>query len=713
MLSLDTEVTGLDLYHGAKPYFVTICHEDGTQQWWEWPVDPVTREPEIPENELEEIRALLYREANWSTWDKETAERHTIVGQNVKFDVTALATIGVDNWPWQQTHDTLVAGHLLASNQPHDLTSMALHYLGIDIEPSEKALEEACKEARRMVQQAQLRVKRATKLVPSPTLFGPDIGLDTLEEPLASYRIASVDQPDMPSVKEKSWKNDGWLPKALAEELDYPPDHPWHTVLRDYGNADSAVTIALWQVMRDELHKRGLWETYLECRKIPPVLLGMERKGVTYSLASANRLKDQFRAESTESKRICLSIAKDLHYDLELPKGASPNGSLRRFIFDVLELEPIQGFKSKTVAPTLDKAALDHYETTLPPGHALDFIRHLRLGRKRDTYLAYLESYERFGIPIEGLPEWLILHPSINQTGTDTLRPSSNNPNGQNVGKQELEGESDKGKLSLRYAFGPGPGREWWALDYENIELRIPAYASGEEKMVELFERPDEPPFFGSYHLLNGSIIYPDLFWPLADKKGAFKDKYNDTWYQWLKNFDFAVQYGAQRSTADRAAHKHGAFDAVQASLPKVARLKQQVIQFAEKNGYVETIPDRTVNPKRGYPLLVSRSEYGKIVPTIPFAYFVQGTAMWCARRALVRCAEQLIEWNTLDRRRYHTVLFVHDELVFDFPEGGKRNLPKVRQLQRLMEKSGEDISIPLKVAVSYHPKNWAEKVKL
>jgi DNA polymerase I-like protein with 3'-5' exonuclease and polymerase domains len=257
----------------------------------------------------------------------------------------------------------------------------------------------------------------------------------------------------------------------------------------------------------------------------------------------------------------------------------------------------------------------------------------------------------------------------------------------------------------LRYAFGPAPGREWWALDYENIELRIPGYESGEEKMIELFEKPDEPPYFGSYHLLNASIVHPDQFWPIADKKGAFKEKYKATYYQWTKNGGFAKQYGAQRPKVDITFHREGAYDLLATSMPKMEALNRRMIEYANEYGYVETIPDKTINPNRGYPIMSTRSPYGSISPTIPLNHHVQSTAMWCTMKAMIRCQAYL---KTMQGCRI--VLQVHDELVFDLPKRGKKNLPIVNKLKSLMEQSGTDIGIPLRVAVSYHPNNWSHE---
>ncbi len=50
------------------------------------------------------------------------------------------------------------------------------------------------------------------------------------------------------------------------------------------------------------------------------------------------------------------------------------------------------------------------------------------------------------------------------------------------------------------------------------------------------------------------------------------------------------------------------------------------------------------------------------------------------------------------------------NKMVFDFPHvPNQGNLPKVLQCKRLMEQSGDDIGIPLKVAVTYNPVSWGE----
>src|SRR5262249_16383763 len=73
------------------------------------------------------------------------------------------------------------------------------------------------------------------------------------------------------------------------------------------------------------------------------------------------------------------------------------------------------------------------------------------------------------------------LHTSFNQAGAATGRLSSSNPNLQNIPVRAEIGRK------IRGAFVPQPG--WWfvAADYSQVELRIVAHLSGDERLVEAF----------------------------------------------------------------------------------------------------------------------------------------------------------------------------------------------------------------------------------
>ena len=84
---------------------------------------------------------------------------------------------------------------------------------------------------------------------------------------------------------------------------------------------------------------------------------------------------------------------------------------------------------------------------------------------------------------------------------------------------------------------------------------------------------------------------------------------------------------------------------------------------------------------------------------------------MWWMMKAMVRCKSYLDELNALTNSQgYYMVMQVHDELVFDFPfRENKGNLHRIRKIQSLMEKGGEDIGIPTPVSIEYHSHNWSE----
>jgi DNA polymerase I-like protein with 3'-5' exonuclease and polymerase domains len=139
------------------------------------------------------------------------------------------------------------------------------------------------------------------------------------------------------------------------------------------------------------------------------------------------------------------------------------------------------------------------------------------------------------------------------------------------------------------------------------------------------------------------------------------------------------------------------------------------MIAFANEHGYVETLPDKIVDPKRGYPLQCGQQKWGGVSPTIPLNYHVQGTAMWWMMKAMIRCQLYLDGLNCLNlEHSYFMVMQVHDEIVFDFPFHKRMgNLPKIREIAAIMAKGGDDIEIPTPVSIEYHKHNWSEGVSV
>ena len=729
IISLDTETNGLDFVHGAMPFFVTSCDDRGVIRFWEWQVDPYTRKPDVLADDVAEIVELL-----------EAAD--TIYLHNAKFDCRALATIGI-MLPWEKARDTLVMSHLLASNHRHDLTSVCMEYLGVNIEPHELFVKEVVQACRAI----------ARKEYPE-------------------WMIAEEGLPCMPSIKpssnrdeDKPWKNDMWLPRAMGLVHD-PTRMPngWATACARYANADSEHTLPLGIHLEEQIRRRGYWSVYDKHRtRLPQVACEMESYGVSAVGRYVENTVTEYEEYIAEAESAMVHIAAGFGHKLELGKNGSLNDNTRDFFYGSVEqicprcgyskrlkhwngegvsdwwntqtcpkcIKPTGRGKNKkegtsqllsrrsktnlglkvitskkTGNATLDADAMKEYLATLGDSPALEFIEIFADKHMYDTALTYMHAYQRFWVPIPGEAGYYRIHPSLNPCGTDHLRWSSSNPNMQNV-----SGESKE--LSNRMCFGPAPGREWWSMDFKSIERRIPAYESGEPKMVAVFERPNEPPYWGNLYCLTASVLYPDEYWPLADTEGAFREKYPRL-YKQAKFFDLAKQYGAGRAKGDLLSRVKNSYSLVDNEFPLLAALQRKYLRDAEVNGVVETIPDRSVDPARGYPLLPSRTEEGRVLSTTPFNYHVSGTACWCKNTALIRCADQCAEWRE-DGFDARVVLEVHDDLLFDFPRGRtmEKNLPRAMVLKGLMEQAGEDlvIRVPTPVSVKYHSENWAKGI--
>jgi DNA polymerase I-like protein with 3'-5' exonuclease and polymerase domains len=745
-LTVDTETSGRDFYHSTRPFHVTTCDHTGRTRQYEWSVDPLTREVRPDEREVGVVQELI------DSYD-------TLVCHNAKFDVTALRTVGVIV-PWDRVEDTLVAAHVLDSSAGHRLDELALRYLGENITTHEAKLEAAVKTGRRRVQSARLKDKRKTGTDADAALAKWRIAVDGMTD-LPSAKGGGADGEG------KLWRNDYWLPAALRKAF---PDNPeftgFDTVLAEYAEIDSSVTALLWPVLRDKLIERGLWKVYRAKFAAVPAAFRMETHGVTINKTVMDAAQKEYTEEAEYLGELCVGLAKRMGYDLVLPKSTS-NHSLDDFVFgraqkgedgkrdpksprvhrpDTLNLLPVK--RTESGNPSFDYDARELYLADLTPGtRPYLFVESFGRRCELDTGLSYLAGYQRFVLPLEKTDdvqrgdfvdsggvsrdlntnldvrrdapgtqdgvrprgnvvstddrggatasEFVVLHPNLNCTGAATTRWSHSNPNSANV--------SERSVVNARACFCPAPGREWYSMDAANIELRIPAYLAGESELIDIFERPNDPPYYGSYHLLVFDTIHPELF----AKYGKNVKTECASEYSCTKNGNFARQYGCQEAKADATYRVKGAYRKIGQRFPKIDALNRRIVSHARETGGVTTVPDRSVDPNQGYPITCRRSQWGTISPTVPFAYFVSGTAGFWLNQAVVRCDAQLEAWRADEGYDGHMILSVHDELVFSLPSGVD-NSGRIAVLRRLMEQGGDDISVPTPVTIERHVESWA-----
>lgn len=642
LIAVDTETTGLDSYHGCRPFFVSTCTEEGEVRFWEWDVDPFTREPLIPKEDLAEIRSFLGLRRN----GPRPLNLPGLVLHNAKFDIRMLSAIGINPPDWSRVHDTLIAHHCLASAESHNLKDLALQYLDITDE-DQQALKDATNAARRIADRK-------------------------------GWRIGKVGDAHFPAVKRPPkdgfWVVDTWLPRAVAIADKYPEDHPWWTVLRTYAVLDAERTMGLWWVFREALKVEGLLDQYETRRKLLGITFRMEARGVTVDPVRLKEATDRYAAATIEAEAKAKNLADKKIDNLD------SNKQLQEILYSNFKLK---GDKTTKTGYSTDKDTLKALKHQVGErSKAFHFLKNLEDFRHFGKAVDYLDGYRLSALVRKD--GWLVLHPAFNITGTTTTRFSSQDPNAQNISKQE--------DFNLREVFGPCPGRVWYSLDFENIEMRIPAYTAGEEDLIRLFEEG------GSYHLLISELLHPDLFKKLGPD--GFK---KCPWYRKVKNGNFAQQYGGMKNTVDAAFGVPGAYEQVRSRFPKITKLSDYWLEHATKHGFVVTLG--------GYRLQCPKSERGGVIPTTPFNYFTQGSAGWAMILALIRCQEEIDRWNVgkTEDQMVFIILTIHDELVFDFPEG--QDTPdRIRKLKALMELVGEDFGFPLPVDVDVIKSTWAKE---
>lgn len=656
IIACDTETTGLDLWHGCKPFYFGGVDEKGVITSWRWRVNPYTREVSISNGDRAEIIEYL-------------ASADEIIWHNAKFDIRGLESIGIGlpSDIWQKSQDTILASHCLKSDGPHDLKNLALMHCDI-LDDDEDDLRDACIASRRIADKVGW-IKA---------------------EPAAQW---------WPTQKTGEWwKADCWMPfeaywrtdEEINDQHDtlgglYDIPEGWRTVCETYANRDFERTLALWLVFRKMLDQDGLMGQYEISRRRLRATYRSETKGMTCRRWRTTAVKEKHSKLAAFHESECLKTVNNQIDNLESPK------QLQAALYNILKL-PVVKRTAKTGQPSTDKEVIEKLRDQIRPlSRGAWFLQHLGGYRKRSYAADSIESWERGGIPVfhngeeklnNGAPYFVTEHFNINLTGTDTTRTSTN-PNGQNIAKGE--GQPKEEGFNLRELFGPGPGRMWFTHDYSNIEMRIFAYLAGEESLLDAFERGE------SAHLIIAEKLYPKLFKSLSSPE-EFKKLYPH-YYQWVKNGNFSLIYGAGIAKADATYHVPGAYRLIRREFKQIDAFMKVSQREANEHGYITTLG--------GYRLFIPDKKAHKAVN-----YKVQGSAGWAKTLAMVRIDEYL---DTMPD--YWQIMDIHDELLHDTPFAYQEEFPW--RVKEIMERSGRDLGLPLPVEMATIPISWDAEVDI
>jgi DNA polymerase-1 len=390
------------------------------------------------------------------------------------------------------------------------------------------------------------------------------------------------------------------------------------------------------------------------------VLSAMEREGVRVDEAKLAELSREYDRELAALSGRIEALAGE-PFQVNSPK------QLGQILFEKLKLPVVR--KTKTGYST-DEGVLEqlsaHHE--LPAA----VLAWRRLAKLKSTYVDALP-------PLVD-PKSGRVHPTFHQAGAATGRLSSSNPNVQNIPIRTPEG------VRIREAFVPSEGNLLLSADYSQVELRIVAHYSGDESLIDAFER-DEDVHRRTAAEVHG-IAPADVS---ADQRAH------------AKAINFGIIYG---SSAFGIANQLGIAQAeAQATIDRyfvryrgVRRFLDETVEAARAKGFVRTLLGR----RRYLPDLGSRNRaLRQAAERMAVNTVIQGTAADLIKKAMVEVADALRDAGLGARM----ILQVHDELVFEAPE---RALGPLAELVRERMQAVYALRVPLRVDVGTG-RNWRE----
>lgn len=433
-----------------------------------------------------------------------------------------------------------------------------------------------------------------------------------------------------------------------------------------YAYADTTSFPRAKEHIFSELKKRGLQKVYTDIEApLISVLRRAEDVGIKIDTAYLKKLSAEYHKKITALEARIWKQAGG-QFNLNSPKQLA-EVLFDKLMFSTKGLKKTEGGARSTRAGELEK---------LRGAHPII-----------DDILEYREYQKLLSTYIDAIPPLVgnngRLHTDFIQTGTTTGRMASANPNLQNI---PIKSESGR---KIRRAFIAEEGFVLAAFDYSQIELRIAAMLSGDDKLIKIFRRGED---------VHAGVAAEMFNVPESEVSKDMRRK--------AKVINFGILYGmglnalranlgTSREEAAIFYEKYfGAFIGLSAYIEKTKR-------DAAKNGYTETYFGR----RRYFPDIKSRIPYIRsAAERMAINAPIQGTQADIIKIAMIRIDEWLGKENL--RGDVRLLLQIHDELIFEIK---KEDLNKVTpEIARLMEGVLPDAPLPIVVNVS-SGKTWGD----
>ncbi|PKB19259.1 DNA polymerase I [Novosphingobium kunmingense] len=392
-----------------------------------------------------------------------------------------------------------------------------------------------------------------------------------------------------------------------------------------YAAEDADVTWRLHRVLKPRLADEGATRVYERVdRPLIPVVAQMERHGI---MVDRERLAG---LSSTFADQIG-ALEAEIHALAGSPFTIGSPKQLGDVLFDKLGYKG--GKKGKTGQYSTDQSVLEGLAAEGAP-IANKVLEYRQLSKLRSTYTEALQAAIN---PATGR-----VHTSYSLVGAQTGRLSSTDPNLQNIPIRTEIGRQ------IRDCFVAAPGNVLLAADYSQIELRLAAHMADVPALKDAFAQGED------IHARTAQEMFGEVN---RDTRGR------------AKTINFAILYGISRwglggrlgVPADEA---QAMIDRYFERFPGIQRYIHETLDQVREQGYSETLFGR----KTWFPRIKSgqqaeRQGSERAAINAP----IQGTAADIIKRAMARMMPAL---DAAGLGHVRMLLQVHDELVFELPEG-------------------------------------------
>lgn len=421
------------------------------------------------------------------------------------------------------------------------------------------------------------------------------------------------------------------------------------------------------KIIFEELKRRESLEVFEQIeRPLLPVVKKMQEYGVKVDIVFIKSLGDKYKKELSVIEKIIWKEA-GVEFNISSPK------QLGEILFDKLglyakNLKKTSGGARSTRESELEKLKDTHKVIPL-------ILEYRELSKLISTYLE----------PIQTLVDKKNrLHARFVLAGSTTGRMASQNPNLQNIPIG-----TERGRV-IRNAFVSDKGKALVAFDYSQVELRIAAFLSKDEKLIEIFKSGKD------VHTAVASEVYG------VEEKEVTKEMRRQA-----KVINFGILYGmgvtslqqnlgTDRKTAQEFYNKY--FE----TFSGLANYLDQTKMDANRLGFTKTFFGRRryfEGIKSKIPFIKAAAE--RMAINAP----IQGTSADLTKIAM-RDVDRFIEREDL-QGKVNLILQIHDEIVYEIDNSVlEKVVPKVKSIMESALTLEETLGVPI-VVNSSKGDNW------